>query len=214
MARDRSIGHTLPAARRGARLGIAGSALVATACVQSYGASGLGVTAFDGRTTGLAGVTVRTEVRLPRLYETYAGTEITGASQAWTPSSPDPDRAGQGQPAIHVSGTFGWIDVPDASNHFGWRLGLKAGAWHGALGDVDSRWSLDAGVEGAALIRIGPSLSPWRADETLSFLVPVVIPAVGAAPLVRLGFTDDSRFAVAYSGTVSVGFLFSSTVVP
>lgn len=188
--------------------------MLAVGCVQSYGASGLGVTSFGGRTAGLLGATVRTEVRLPRLYSTYLGSEVTGASQPWSPASSDPERVGQGQPAMRLGVTYGWLDVPDATNHFGFRFGFEASAWHGALGDPDSRWAVDAGLESAALVRIGSSLSPWRADETLSILAPIIIPAVGAAPMVRLGDVTGSRFAVAYSATVSVGFLFSSTVVP
>lgn len=223
---SRSEGRPVQHARSAspATSGIAGALrsgaalVVALACVpgcaHSYGLSGVGATSFSGRTTGLAGLSVRSDLRLPRRYFTYLGTEATIASQFATTATPASDAAGNGQPAEHAALAYGWLRLPDGTEHWGGRFGLTGGGWHGALGDGQSRWALDAGLEGAAFLRIGRALPPWQADETISVLVPVLIPSVSATPMLRLGQVEDSRWAIAYAMTLSVGLVLSPTVVP
>ncbi|HEY2895390.1 MAG TPA: hypothetical protein VGJ16_14295, partial [Pirellulales bacterium] len=72
-------------------------------CIYSNGLAAAAVTAPSGRTALLTGVAVRSELRLPRNYQYYFGTEAVLAGQAFVAKAPtDPHAAGQGQPAERI----------------------------------------------------------------------------------------------------------------
>jgi hypothetical protein len=184
------------------------------ACVHSYGLETGGVSSPGRRTALFMAVNVRSDLRLPRTYAAYAGTELTAASQLYT-SGAQAGRAeaGQGQPSARLGLNAGFLRVPTASERFGWRLGLRGGVWHGALGDDSARWALDVGAEAAPMLRLGPTPTPWASDETLS-LVSVIIPTLSGGPLLRLDPNASARLDYVYAFTLSLGFHLSSAVIP
>lgn len=183
-------------------------------CVHSLAGTGASVVSPSRRSAWLAGVAVRDDLNVPRNYQYFVGTEAILATQAATRNAPNDRATGQGQAAEHFGINAGWQRAPQASETVGWRIGSRLGVWHGALGDASSRWAVNLGADVAPLIRIGTTLPPWEADETISENL-LLIPSLFVDPLVaRLGASEQSHYAFSYGVMLSIGVSLSSTLVP
>lgn len=184
--------------------------------MHTYGVSGTGVSALgDGRNAGLLGVGVRTDVRLPRTYEWYVMSEaLVSTELLLTPEPADPEKAGKNRPAERLGVGVGWMRAPRQGHPLGTRVGFRADFWHGSLGDSKAAWAFGPGFEVAPLIfQLSALPPPWRSDETVTTGF-VLVPSFMAEPIVRLDRDADSRFAIAYSATLSFGLQVSSSLVP
>ena len=184
-------------------------------CVYSNGLAAASVVSPSGRTAWLGGLAIRSDLRLPRNYQDYVGTEVLVAGQAFVGNPPpDPHAAGKGQPAERFGINAGVLRAPEASERWGLRAGPRLGVWYGALGDRSSRVAIDLGAEISPILRLGPRLPPWEADETVSMNF-VLIPTLFVDPVVaRIGPAEESHYAFSYGLMLSVGVSVSSTLVP
>ena len=156
---------------------------------------------------------MRTDVRLPRTYSWYLGSELIAGSQLHTThESTDASGVGQGSPAERLSLNIGWVSLPSPQEHLGWRLGGHAGLWHAALGDSRSRWALSPGLDISPMIRFG-YVPSWQSDETVqtSFLL---VPTFSLDTLYRIDRATQPSFALAPTFVLSVVINASSAVLP
>ena len=183
-------------------------------CVHSYGLSGTGVTPAEGRTAGTLGASVRSDWRLPRTYVWYLMTEAAVASQLVTTEQPNlPARAGHQRPAERLGIGVGQIRIPQPNHLIGFRGGPRLDLWHGSLGDTQSAWMGSLGLEFGPIISLEPLVPPWQSDSTVTAEW-VILPTVMAGGAMRLDRPEQSRFAVVYAVTLSIGVQLSSSLVP
>ncbi|HKQ71799.1 MAG TPA: hypothetical protein VJT73_20790 [Polyangiaceae bacterium] len=190
------------------------AALLGSGCVPTVAPALTAVTTPDGRTTGLAGLTFRTDVRFPRTYRYAFGLETTLATHARVWNGPvDVRSAGLREPAERLAVIFGPTRVPEPTERWGYRLGVRVGAWHGALGDSLSRLALEQGLEASSILRLGKAQTPWQADPVIGTSF-VLIPSISALMLERLGEVEQSRLAFGWSVSLAVGIHIFPSLVP
>lgn len=184
-------------------------------CVHSYGAAAAGVTPFaQGRTAAMAGVSVRSDWRLPRTYVWYVMTEAAVTSQVLTTEQPSvPAHAGHLRPAERFGAGFGQIRVPQANKVIGFRGGPRFDLWHGSLGDTQSVWMGSLGLEFGPVISMSPLNPPWQSDSTVTTDW-VFMPTIMAGGTMRFDRPEQSRFGAVYALTLNFGVQLSSSLVP
>jgi hypothetical protein len=184
-------------------------------CVHSYGATGAGVTPFaQGRTAAMAGVSVRSDWRLPRTYVWYVMTEAAATTQLLTSEQPSvPAQAGHLRPVERFGVGIGQIRIPQTNHAIGFRGGPRFDLWHGSLGDTQSAWMGSLGLEFGPVISISSLSPPWQSDSTLTTAW-VFMPTIMAGGIMRFDRPEQSRFGAVYTLSLNFGVQLSSSLVP
>jgi len=184
-------------------------------CVHSYGATAAGVTPFaQGRTAGTAGVSVRSDWRLPRTYEWYVMTEAAVTSQVLTTEQPPiPAQAGHLRPVERFGAGIGQIRSPQTNRVIGFRGGPRLDVWHGSLGDTQSAWTGSLALEFGPVISLSPLRPSWQSDSTVT-VEWVFMPTLMGGATMRFDQPEQARFGAVYALTLSFGVQLSSSLVP
>jgi len=184
-------------------------------CLQSLGASSTIVASRGGRSMLVEGFAMRTDIRLPRTYAWYAGTELVAGSQVLTADKPsDASSVGHGIPTERLSLNFGRVYLPSGEERFGLRAGVHTSMWHALLGDSRSRFAwTPLGMDVSPLISLDRKRPSWESDETVQLNV-LLVPTFALDPVVRINSATQPTFALAPTVTLSIVVNASSAVLP
>ena len=152
------------------------------------------------------GAVLRTEVQLPRAFDSYAIAETALATSVHGGASASTD-----SPVERLAFGWGRGSHPDETARWGHALGIRAELWHGELA-LPSRWAFGPALEAAPIIRLCKWVAPWEADG-------IVADAVELTPRFELhsliGHADGRfQYAWGYSFTLSIGIHIWPTLVP